>query len=129
RASRTMPTRDWLMTTVGPPDWPMSTLPEGGRAGREEAPLLIRRGACLSRRSIDGSSRGGARRVVVRRGGAPACPPGARRATGGRPLVDTRARERVGWPALRSADGRRRHPNGRIASGCSANEQAPLDRR
>src|SRR4051812_9061335 len=32
RASRMTPTRDWLMTLVGPPDWPMTALPLMGVA-------------------------------------------------------------------------------------------------
>ena len=42
RAASMTPTSDWLMTTVGPPLWPMRALPTGGALPFERGEGLVR---------------------------------------------------------------------------------------
>src|SRR4051812_44258043 len=44
RSPSTQPTRDWLMTAVGPPDWPMTALPLRSFPGELDMVLDLLRG-------------------------------------------------------------------------------------
>src|SRR5688572_10137083 len=70
RASRTAPTSDWLITDVGPPDWPMTALPRALLIRDPGAKItrLQRLGTTPGRRRYYGTAGGEFKRDLLRDG-------------------------------------------------------------